>query len=276
MTDTAHFDRWGPDYDQDEVHPNIVRRLLDGLPIAVGARVLDVATGTGLVALEAARRVGPTGTVVGIDIAEGMLAEARRKREIAGLEQVSFVRADAEALGFPSDSFDVVLCSCALVLMHQPVDALRLWASFLKPGGILAFDTPAKPFGLSDHVAAAAASHGVRLAYADFADTTDKCEGLISAAGLDKISIRRAVVSSVPVTLAGAIAMYDDRLDHPAWQPIRRATPATQTAIRADFIEGIRTASCEGVFVERVALNFVVAGKGAPAATVPQAAEQRP
>ena len=83
MTDTAHFDRWGPEYDQDEVHPAIVRRLLEGLPIAAGARVLDVATGTGLVAFEAAQRVGPTGSVIGIDIAEGMLAEARRKRSRA-------------------------------------------------------------------------------------------------------------------------------------------------------------------------------------------------
>lgn len=258
MTDSTHFDRWGAQYDQDELHPRIVSLLLDGVTIGEGCRVLDIATGTGHVALRAARLVGPTGDVVGIDISEGMLAEARRKAEAARLGNMRFVRADAERIEFAAESFDFVLCSSALVLMTDIGAALKRWRNFLKPGGILAFDTPAKPFGISDYAVEAAARHGVHLSYGDAADTADKCRDLLQAAKLEPVSIRSVVAGSRLLPLDEAVALYDDRVDHPAWRGIKDAPAAKRADIRADYIESITAASADRHIADDTALNFSV------------------
>lgn len=259
LTDATHFDRWGPDYDRDELHPVLVANLLDGITITAGARVLDVATGTGLVALAAAECVGSAGIVIGVDISAGMLAAARRKAQSAKLENVRFIEGDAESLTRPVEGFDYVFCSSALVLMADPPAALCLWASFLKPGGILAFDTPAKPFGISDLAVAAAARHGVKLAYADVGDTPAKCRNLVAATGLEAVSVRTVLSSSRTIDIATAVALYDDRLDHPAWSALGMAEPETRAGIRASYIEQIHVAAPAGEFLEEMALNVTIA-----------------
>jgi ubiquinone/menaquinone biosynthesis C-methylase UbiE len=105
----AAFDLASTTYDEPtlrffDVHaPALVRKA----QIHEGARVLDVATGTGKVALEAARLVGPNGRVIGIDLSGGMLAQACRK---TGRLPEEFRRMDAETLEFEDAAFDSVLC----------------------------------------------------------------------------------------------------------------------------------------------------------------------
>ena len=70
----AYFDRRSATYDTGDFHPRLAARLIEAAGIKEGQTVLDVATGTGLVAIEAARRVGSSGRVVGLDISPGMLA----------------------------------------------------------------------------------------------------------------------------------------------------------------------------------------------------------
>jgi SAM-dependent methyltransferase len=83
-------------------------------------RVLDVATGTGAALVEATRRVGRGGLVVGVDLAEPMVSEAQRRVRTSGASNVTVAVMDAEALGFLSRSFDVVVCAFALYLFPRP------------------------------------------------------------------------------------------------------------------------------------------------------------
>ena len=106
-----------------------------------GARVLDVATGTGKVACTAARAVGAKGRIIGIDLSEGMLAQARRKAE--GLP-VEFRLMDAERLEFEDATFDVVLCGFAVWFLPDILRGMREMRRVLQPGGRLAFSTWAK------------------------------------------------------------------------------------------------------------------------------------
>lgn len=257
----AHFDVRSATYDDEEVHHRIVSLLLGGADIKSGSFVLDIATGTGLLALQAARQVGPQGKVIGIDTSEGMLAQSRAKAVAAELRNIGFIQADAGQLTFPAESFDLMFCSSAIVLMPDVPRALRRWFDFLKHGGIIAFDAPAKPFGISQRVAEVAARHGVRLAYADIADTPGKCRSLLEEAGFEVVDVRVELASSSPIALGEAIAFWDERIDHPAWQALKRAPPAAREAMRSEYVESVTAAAVDGYVPNDVALTFAYGRK---------------
>ena len=256
-----HFDQRGATYDQAEVHHRVVAILVAGSDLKPGLRVLDVATGTGLFALEAAKRVGPAGSVLGVDISEGMLAEANRKVAETELRNVDFALGDAEQLELPHTSFDRLVCASALVLMLDIPRALRHWSSLLKPGGVIAFDVPAKPFGLSGTIAEVAAQHGVNLGYADVADTPAKCRLLLEGAGFEVVAIRTELADTSPVELGKAVAFWDDHIDHPAWGALKGALPATRKAIQSAYIDSVTAAAVAGQVPNDTALNFVFGRK---------------
>lgn len=111
--------------------------LLDAAALAPGERVLDVACGTGLVALNAARSVGADGRVIGIDLSDRMVDAARDHADARQLRNIDFARMDAEALGLPDGDFDVALCALGLMYMPDPLQALREMRRVLRPGGRL-------------------------------------------------------------------------------------------------------------------------------------------
>src|SRR5271168_2256842 len=110
----AMFDRIAGVYDLMNtamtagLHHRWRARAVDLARVGPGSRVLDVATGTGDLAIELARRVAPTGEVVGSDFAEGMLDRARGKVAASnGLQlRPRFEWADAMELPYPDDCFD--------------------------------------------------------------------------------------------------------------------------------------------------------------------------
>ncbi|HZN20326.1 MAG TPA: class I SAM-dependent methyltransferase [Micromonosporaceae bacterium] len=91
-------------------------RLLDAAGVAAGQDVLDVACGTGIVARGAAERVGPDGSVTGVDRSEEMLAVARRVRP-----DLRWRHGDAAALPFGDREFDAVVCQMAMMFFPDPV-----------------------------------------------------------------------------------------------------------------------------------------------------------
>ena len=100
--------------------------------VDVGDTVLEVACGTGLVALKVAER---TSKVYGIDISSPMIEEAKKKVQELGIKNVEFSVKDAYALPFDNDMFDVAICNNALHNMMSPQKALSEIKRVLKPGG---------------------------------------------------------------------------------------------------------------------------------------------
>lgn len=113
------------------------------LALEPGESVLDVACGTGAFTRAFARRVGSSGLAVGIDVSRTMLARAAAATP-RGLDQLAYVRGDAEALPFRDDSFDAVCCFAALNLFGEPMRALDRFAAVLAPGGRIALFTSAR------------------------------------------------------------------------------------------------------------------------------------
>jgi SAM-dependent methyltransferase len=112
-------------------------RMMELAHVAPGQRVLDVATGIGEPALTAARRVGPSGSVLAIDQAPQMLVVARERVQAAGIHNVEFLEASAETAALPPGSFDAVVCRWGLPFFRDPVATLAHLRSSLVPGGWL-------------------------------------------------------------------------------------------------------------------------------------------
>jgi ubiquinone/menaquinone biosynthesis C-methylase UbiE len=109
--------------------------LISQAALSPGERVLDVACGTGLVALQAARAVGSGGRVLGIDISQRMVDAATSCAQQRSLKHVDFQRMDAERIESPDAAFDVVLCALGLMYLPDPEQALREMRRVLRPGG---------------------------------------------------------------------------------------------------------------------------------------------
>ena len=112
-------------------------QLIRSAGITSGQTVLDVATGTGQPALTIARIVGPKGRVVGVDLSPQMLEIAKEEAAYQGLTNtVDFqVVKDESLLMFSDNIFDSVVCRNGLMLMPDPVKALKAFLRVLKPGG---------------------------------------------------------------------------------------------------------------------------------------------
>jgi arsenite methyltransferase len=111
-----------------------------GNPIAVaelheGERVLDLGSGGGIDVLLSAKRVGPTGRAIGLDMTDEMLALAQRNVAAAGATNVEFVRGHIEEIPLPAESVDVVISNCVINLAADKAAVFREIARVLRPGG---------------------------------------------------------------------------------------------------------------------------------------------
>jgi ubiquinone/menaquinone biosynthesis C-methylase UbiE len=117
------------------------RRTVERLALTPGAKVLDVGCGSGASAIPAAEAVGPGGHVIGMDLAERLLALARAKAEARNLRNVEFRTGDMETLGFPDGAFDAVVCVFAIFFVPDMARQVKELWRMVRPGGQLAITT---------------------------------------------------------------------------------------------------------------------------------------
>ncbi|MEQ9643577.1 MAG: methyltransferase domain-containing protein [Alphaproteobacteria bacterium] len=141
----ASFDRYTQRFTR-----HLLPHLRDAVQLAPGDRLLDVGTGSGVVALGLAPVVGAHGRVVGIDLSDEMLAFARTRAQAdAHGDHVSFETADAEQLPFENDSFDVAISLYALRHFPNPDRAVAELHRVVRPGGRVAIAVGSRPSLLS-------------------------------------------------------------------------------------------------------------------------------
>ena len=117
------------------------RQTVERLQLARGERVLDVCCGSGASAIPAAEIVGPSGSVVGVDLAENLLALARSKAKARGLNNIEFRSGDMTQLPFAEDSFNVVVCVFGIFFVPDMEAAVRELKRVARVGGKLAITT---------------------------------------------------------------------------------------------------------------------------------------
>jgi len=135
------FDRAADTYDEVGVpwFRPIALGLAEELAVAAGERVLDVGCGRGALLAPLAEAAGPTGHVLGIDLAPRMVELTAE--DFRDVPQVEVRVADAAAPGLPLASFDVVGASLVLFFLPDPVAAVTAWGSLLVSGGRLGVST---------------------------------------------------------------------------------------------------------------------------------------
>jgi enediyne biosynthesis protein CalE5 len=130
------WEKWDRFFDEQMAFLN--HRLVADARLRSGMRVLDLGSGTGYPAILGAQTVGPSGDVIGLDLAEQMLAIARRKAIGLGLANVTFRTGDVTALPFEPNSFDAVTSRFCLMFLPEIPKAAAEIARVLRPGGWIA------------------------------------------------------------------------------------------------------------------------------------------
>jgi enediyne biosynthesis protein CalE5 len=130
------WEKWDRFFDEQMAFLN--HRLVADARLRANMRVLDLGSGTGYPALLGAQTVGPSGTVIGLDLAEQMLAAARRKATTLDLANVTFRTGDVTALPFEPNLFDAVTSRFCLMFLPEIPKAAAEIARVLKPGGWVA------------------------------------------------------------------------------------------------------------------------------------------
>jgi ubiquinone/menaquinone biosynthesis C-methylase UbiE len=138
------FGRGARDYDRvgTPIFGRLGRRLVELAAVRPGDRVLDVATGRGAVLFAAAELVGERGRVIGVDLAEEMVALTSADIRQRGISNAEVRVADAERLSeFGDGEFDCVTCAFAIFFLPAPESALREFHRVLRPGGTVALSS---------------------------------------------------------------------------------------------------------------------------------------
>ena len=167
-------------------------RLVAHAQVGEGDTVLDVATGRGAIAFSAARRVGPRGKVIGVDISPEMLQETAKELATGQWPMIELHQMDAEYLSFPDSTFDCVLCGFALWFFPHPEQGLKEFVRALKPGKRVALTTIARDSPW--HNLARETFRPFRSEASDGGpvsrfDTTDQLERALKRAGLIDLRI---------------------------------------------------------------------------------------
>ncbi len=207
-------------------------RFVERLGISAGARVLDVACGTGNVAVPLARGGA---VVTGVDLAPTLLVQARERAEGEGLA-ISFDEGDAEALPYGEGSFDAVVSMFGAMFAPRPEVVAAEMARVLRPGGLAAMAnwTPAgfsgRLFAVSGRHVQPAAGLPAPVLWGDEETVRGRLAPYFREIRTERVEIE----FSLPMSAAGAVAFFR-RYFGPTAVAFSRLDEAGQAAMAAEL-----------------------------------------
>ncbi|BAY45515.1 putative methyltransferase [Scytonema sp. HK-05] len=233
--------------------------LLELVPLQKGQKVLDLATGTGIIAIAAAQIVGE-GKVIGVDFSSGMLKQAQQKIEELGLQNIELIEADAEYIDFDDESFDVILCSTAIVYFTDIPDTLRKWYRFLKKGGVLGFSCCSQESCEAPLIIAICAKYGISIVNInEQTGTPQNCQNMLKKAGFQDIEVKTQQLGFYR-SLEQA-REWNGGWFHPRENPLLQVLSKQMEELKAEYRQRIEAMTTEqGVWYENMTF-FVTAYK---------------
>jgi len=233
--------------------------LLELVQLKKGQKVLDMATGTGIIAIAAAQIVGSEVRIIGVDFSSGMLEQARQKIEELGLQNIELIEADAEYIDFNHESFDIILCSTAIVYFKDISAALNKWYRFLKPGGVVAFSCCSEESCGAPLIIQVCDKHSILLKNINEpTGTLEKCRHLLAKAGFQDIQMKSQQLGFYR-SLEQA-REWNGGWFHPRENPLLQVSLEQMEELKAEYRQKIEAQVTEqGAWYEN--LTFFVTGR---------------
>ncbi|WP_414586443.1 class I SAM-dependent methyltransferase [Scytonema sp. PCC 10023] len=234
--------------------------LLELVPLQKGQKVLDLATGTGIIAIAAAQILGSEGKVIGVDFSSGMLKQAQHKIEELGLQNIELIEADAEYIDFDDESFDVILCSTAIVYFTDIPATLHKWYRFLKKGGVLGFSCCSQESCEAPLIIATCAKYGISIVNINEpTGTPQKCQNMLKEAGFQDIEVKSQQLGFYR-SLEQA-REWNGGWFHPRENPLSQVSSKQMEELKAEYRQQIEAMTTEeGIWYENMTF-FVTAYK---------------
>jgi ubiquinone/menaquinone biosynthesis C-methylase UbiE len=237
-------------------HPENAKRLLDFVSVQSGQTILDIATGTGLVAIPVAQAVAPKGLVIGVDMSAGMLAQAKVKIVAEGINNLELIEADVESIAFNHEQFDIIFCCSALVYISDIPTILDKCYRWLKPGGCLAFTSSNKGSHLSEvrvrvckNLLGIDLPHIIRPLW-----TPEKCTKLLQNSGFQNIEIEKHLFRREKINYDYGFTQIEKEF-YPRGNPLQNLSEVQKQLLQAEYKKAVdQLITKQGIWQEAINL----------------------
>lgn len=247
-------------YDNDFRY-RLANPLVELAQLQSGQKILDVATGTGIVAIAAAKIVGNQGKVIGVDISTGMLSQAQQKIAADSLQNIELIEADADYLNFKDNSFDVIFCSSAIPWFSNIPGVLRSWYRFLKKGGLVAFSCFAETAYTTSVVYRTVAQRNSIPIFNvnEILGTPEKCRQLLLEAGFLDIEIKQEQFGDY-ISLSDVESWWDINLNNAMGNPLLQVPEKLQQC-KVEYIAELEALAADKGIWNDITTFFVLVHK---------------
>ena len=232
------FDRRTSYDTEGEKHPREAKKLLASVTVKPEHSILDLACGTGLLAIPAAQ-IATGGSVTGVDFSPGMLAQAREKIAAAEIDNLELVEADIDSVEFKTEQFDLIFCSSAIVFMVDIPAVIGKCYRWLKPSGYLAFTTPYKTAYMADiHVRLCRELFDIDLPHITRPLwTPEKCRSLLQQSGFANVQIE--IDRTKRFRTGDSTKGWRGENFYPRGNPLINLTDAQKDLLAAEYLKAV-------------------------------------
>lgn len=259
---TAFFDQ-RTEYDNDFTYNRAIK-LLECVTLASGEKILDVATGTGIIAIAASEIIGDKGRVIGVDISPVMLKQAKEKIAEAKITNIQLIESDIDNITFPQNSFDTIFCSSSIPWFTDIPAVFQNWYSWLKPGGKIAFSCYSQDSFFTP-IIVQSCREVCDIFLPDWntiTGTPEKCSTLLETAGFNNIKITTEQLGHyLTVEIAKNTWQGDRNWINPQGNPLTKLSDFQLRELKTVYdLEIEKLATNKGVWQD-ITIFFVVAEK---------------
>ena len=259
----TEFFNYRQQYDNDFTYNRAIK-LVRCVDLSEGETILDVATGTAIVAIAAAQIIGTKGKVIGVDISPVMLSQAREKIADKGINNIELIEADIDDLDFPDNSFDTIFCSSSVPWFTDIPRTFNNWYRWLKPKGKITFSCYSEESFLTPIV--------VRLCqeickiklpdWNSITGTSAKCQQLLEQTGFNNVVVQQEQLGHYLTIEEAKNTWKGDRLwINPQGNPLLNLSDEQLAQLKSAYDEEIEELATKKGVWEDITIFYVSAAK---------------